>query len=66
MGRFNAASGVGFILGPVVGGYLAELEDGFYQTSFICASIFLLNAGRLCHILQLGSLHSSLVVLCRL
>ncbi|NXJ66602.1 MFSD9 protein, partial [Rostratula benghalensis] len=45
MGRFNAASGVGFILGPVVGGYLAELEDGFYQTSFVCASIFLLNAG---------------------
>ncbi|KFP40932.1 Major facilitator superfamily domain-containing protein 9, partial [Chlamydotis macqueenii] len=40
MGRFNAASSVGFILGPVVGGYLAELEDGFYQTSFICASIF--------------------------
>lgn len=47
MGRFNAASSVGFILGPVVGGYLAELEDGFYQTSFICASIFLLNAGKL-------------------
>ncbi|NXO02728.1 MFSD9 protein, partial [Rhinopomastus cyanomelas] len=45
MGRFNAASGVGFILGPVVGGYLTELEDGFYLTSFICASIFLLNAG---------------------
>ncbi|NXN31715.1 MFSD9 protein, partial [Nycticryphes semicollaris] len=45
MGRFNAASGVGFILGPVVGGYLTELEDGFYQTSFVCASIFLLNAG---------------------
>ncbi|KFO89503.1 Major facilitator superfamily domain-containing protein 9, partial [Buceros rhinoceros silvestris] len=36
MGRFNAASSVGFILGPVVGGYLTELEDGFYQTSFIC------------------------------
>ncbi|XP_074011815.1 major facilitator superfamily domain-containing protein 9 [Numenius arquata] len=45
MGRFSAASSVGFILGPVVGGYLTELEDGFYQTSFICASIFLLNAG---------------------
>ncbi|NXI63886.1 MFSD9 protein, partial [Anseranas semipalmata] len=45
MGRFNAASSVGFILGPVVGGYLTELEGGFYQTSFICASIFLLNAG---------------------
>lgn len=47
MGRFNAASSVGFILGPVVGGYLTELEGGFYQTSFICASIFLLNAGKL-------------------
>jgi len=46
MGRFNAASGVGFILGPVVGGYLTELEDGFYKTSFICASIFILNAGK--------------------
>ncbi|NXY86178.1 MFSD9 protein, partial [Alcedo cyanopectus] len=45
MGRFNAASSVGFILGPVVGGYLTEWEDGFYQISFICASIFLLNAG---------------------
>ncbi|NWS37503.1 MFSD9 protein, partial [Probosciger aterrimus] len=44
MGRFNAASSVGFILGPVVGGYLTELEDGFYQTSFLCAFIFLLNA----------------------
>lgn len=47
MGRFNAASSVGFILGPVVGGYLAEFEGGFYQTSFICASIFLLNGGKL-------------------
>ncbi|XP_005151421.2 major facilitator superfamily domain-containing protein 9 [Melopsittacus undulatus] len=45
MGRFNAASSVGFILGPVVGGYLTELKDGFYQTSFLCAFIFLLNAG---------------------
>lgn len=47
MGRFNAASSVGFILGPVVGGYLAEFEGGFYQTSFICASIFFLNGGKL-------------------
>ncbi|OWK58219.1 Major facilitator superfamily domain-containing protein 9 [Lonchura striata] len=45
MGRFNAASSVGFILGPVVGGYLAEFKGGFYQTSFICAFIFLLNGG---------------------
>ncbi|KAJ8246550.1 hypothetical protein GJAV_G00252650 [Gymnothorax javanicus] len=45
MGHFNAASSVGFILGPVVGGYLTEHEGGFYTSSFICASIFLLNAG---------------------
>ncbi|KFV76598.1 Major facilitator superfamily domain-containing protein 9, partial [Struthio camelus australis] len=45
IGRFNAASSVGFILGPVVGGYFTELEGGFYQAAFICASIFILNAG---------------------
>ncbi|XP_066497035.1 major facilitator superfamily domain-containing protein 9 [Hoplias malabaricus] len=45
MGYFNAASSVGFILGPVVGGYLTEHEGGFYLSSFVCASIFILNAG---------------------
>ncbi|XP_060089779.1 major facilitator superfamily domain-containing protein 9 isoform X2 [Heteronotia binoei] len=45
IGHFNAASNFGFILGPVVGGYLTELEGGFYLTAFICASIFILNAG---------------------
>ncbi|XP_028913437.1 major facilitator superfamily domain-containing protein 9 [Ornithorhynchus anatinus] len=45
IGQFNAASSMGFILGPVVGGYLTELEGGFYLMSFICFSIFILNAG---------------------
>ncbi|XP_041930223.1 major facilitator superfamily domain-containing protein 9 [Alosa sapidissima] len=45
MGHFNAASSVGFILGPVVGGYLTEHEGGFYTSSFVCAAIFLLNTG---------------------
>ncbi|KAK3568925.1 hypothetical protein QTP86_020650 [Hemibagrus guttatus] len=45
MGHFNAASSVGFILGPVVGGYLTEHEGGFYMSSFVCAAIFVLNAG---------------------
>uniref|UniRef100_A0A3Q0TBQ5 Major facilitator superfamily domain containing 9 n=1 Tax=Amphilophus citrinellus TaxID=61819 RepID=A0A3Q0TBQ5_AMPCI len=44
MGHFNAASSVGFILGPVVGGYLTEHEGGFYKSSFTCAAIFLINA----------------------
>lgn len=47
IGQFNAASSVGFILGPMVGGYLTELEDGFYLTAFICFSVFILNAGML-------------------
>ncbi|XP_060682627.1 major facilitator superfamily domain-containing protein 9 isoform X1 [Hemiscyllium ocellatum] len=45
MGRFSAASSVGFILGPVLSGYLVELDGGFYTTSFICCFIFFVNAG---------------------
>ncbi|XP_030055412.1 major facilitator superfamily domain-containing protein 9 isoform X2 [Microcaecilia unicolor] len=45
MGQFNAATSMGFILGPMVGGYLTEFEGGFYLASFICSSIFILNAG---------------------
>ncbi|XP_075446542.1 major facilitator superfamily domain-containing protein 9 [Ascaphus truei] len=45
MGRFNAASSMGFILGPVVGGCLTELPGGFYITSFLCSAIFIINAG---------------------
>ncbi|XP_061698469.1 major facilitator superfamily domain-containing protein 9 isoform X2 [Syngnathoides biaculeatus] len=45
MGHFNAASSVGFILGPVVGGYLTEHDGGFYTCAFSCAAIFLINAG---------------------
>ncbi|XP_052349133.1 major facilitator superfamily domain-containing protein 9-like isoform X2 [Oncorhynchus keta] len=46
MGHFNVASSMGFMVGPVVGGYLTEHEGGFYTASFTCAAIFLLNAGR--------------------
>lgn len=45
LGHFNTASGVGFILGPVVGGYLTESDGGFYVAALICCSVFLLNAG---------------------
>lgn len=61
LGQFNTASGVGFILGPVVGGYLTELDGGFYVTAFICCSVFLLNAGEFAvgHYLKLTSLPTS-------
>ncbi|XP_004844531.1 major facilitator superfamily domain-containing protein 9 [Heterocephalus glaber] len=45
LGQFNTASSAGFILGPVLGGYLAELEGGFRLTALTCCSVFLLNAG---------------------
>ncbi|XP_069827080.1 major facilitator superfamily domain-containing protein 9 isoform X2 [Dendropsophus ebraccatus] len=45
MGRFNSASSMGFILGPVVGGYLTELPGGFYITSLLCTCMFIINAG---------------------
>lgn len=47
IGQFNTASSVGFILGPMVGGYLTELDGGFYLTCFICFFVFILNAGKL-------------------
>lgn len=47
IGQLNTASSVGFILGPVVGGYLSELDGGFCLTCFICFSVFILNAGKL-------------------
>ncbi|XP_007421712.1 major facilitator superfamily domain-containing protein 9 isoform X3 [Python bivittatus] len=60
IGYFNAISNFGFILGPVVGGYLTELESGFYLTAFICASIFVLNAGVFWLMLRCGKKrHSS-------
>ncbi|KFO37780.1 major facilitator superfamily domain-containing protein 9 isoform X2 [Fukomys damarensis] len=44
LGRFNTATSAGFILGPMLGGYLAELEGGFRLTALICCSVFVLNA----------------------
>lgn len=45
LGKFNTASTAGFILGPMMGGYLTELDGGFYLTNLICFSVFILNAG---------------------
>ncbi|XP_036916715.1 major facilitator superfamily domain-containing protein 9 isoform X1 [Sturnira hondurensis] len=45
IGQLNTASSVGFILGPMVGGYLIELDGGFYLTCLICFCVFILNAG---------------------
>ncbi|KAM8784923.1 major facilitator superfamily domain-containing protein 9 isoform 1-T1 [Rhynchonycteris naso] len=48
IGQLNTASSVGFILGPMVGGCLIELDGGFYLTCILCFSVFILNAGLVC------------------
>ncbi|XP_004551359.2 major facilitator superfamily domain-containing protein 9 isoform X3 [Maylandia zebra] len=65
MGHFNAASSVGFILGPVVGGYLTEREGGFYTSSFTCAAIFIINAGLVWMIPQSETLADRNDAVCR-
>ncbi|XP_076467068.1 major facilitator superfamily domain-containing protein 9-like [Babylonia areolata] len=44
LGRFNAASSIGFILGPMVGGHVAELPGGFQTAAFMGGAVFCLNA----------------------
>jgi hypothetical protein len=45
LGKFNGASSIGFILGPMVGGRLAETSGGFYKVTLLCTATFILNAG---------------------
>ncbi|XP_022081912.1 major facilitator superfamily domain-containing protein 9-like isoform X2 [Acanthaster planci] len=42
-GRFNAASNIGFIIGPLCGGYLSEYEGGFYCVAMCTTAIFFVN-----------------------
>ncbi|XP_076317379.1 major facilitator superfamily domain-containing protein 9-like isoform X2 [Tachypleus tridentatus] len=44
-GRFNAMSSLGFIVGPPIGGHLAEAPHGFFWVCTIGASVFLLCGG---------------------
>ena len=50
-GQMNAAGSIGFIVGPPIGGHMAELPGGFYIISMLSAGLFFLNFGRLIHAL---------------
>ena len=39
-GYFNGISSSGFIIGPLVGGHLAETENGFYKVAMLTSVIF--------------------------
>ncbi|XP_067676659.1 major facilitator superfamily domain-containing protein 9-like [Haliotis asinina] len=43
-GQFNAASSIGFILGPMVGGHIAEWPGGFAVVGVLACLTFFLNA----------------------
>lgn len=43
VGRLNAAANAGFILGPVLGGYISALPRGFHYTALLTSAVFALN-----------------------
>jgi len=38
--------GVGFMVGPIIGGHLAELENGFHYVCCIVMLFFWVNSGK--------------------
>ena len=44
-GRFNSVSNIGFIIGPVIGGYVIDHLGGFHVVAMLTAGIFMLNFG---------------------
>jgi len=44
-GRFNSISNIGFIVGPVIGGYVVDEFGGFHVVAMLTAGIFMLNFG---------------------
>ncbi|KAH9525050.1 Major facilitator super domain-containing protein 9 [Bulinus truncatus] len=44
LGYFNSYSSIGFIIGPVIGGHLADSTGGFMLVGFVAGLIFLINA----------------------
>lgn len=45
LGTFNAASSFGFIVGPLIGGHVAETSNGFQKVGLISAFVFIANSG---------------------
>ncbi|KAJ0410238.1 hypothetical protein P43SY_002570 [Pythium insidiosum] len=43
IGRLNAASSAGFIIGPIVGGYVGAIPHGFNYTTLLTTLIFAVN-----------------------
>ena len=46
LGHFNGVSSIGFILGPAVGGHIAEKPGGFYTVAILAGMLFFINFGK--------------------
>lgn len=44
-GIFNGISTLGFVVGPTVGGHVAQLDNGFHVCATLCGALFLFNFG---------------------
>lgn len=45
-GKMGACFGIGFILGPTIGGSLFELENGFAYVAYAAAALTAINCGK--------------------
>ncbi|EGZ16786.1 hypothetical protein PHYSODRAFT_501854 [Phytophthora sojae] len=45
IGRLNAAANAGFIIGPMVGGYVSSVPNGFNYTALLTTALFGVNYG---------------------
>lgn len=43
IGRLNAASNAGFIIGPIIGGFVSSVPNGFNYTAVLTAVLFMVN-----------------------
>ncbi|GAB9473501.1 hypothetical protein Gpo141_00010651 [Globisporangium polare] len=43
IGRLNAASNAGFIVGPIIGGFVSSVPNGFNYTAVLTAALFMVN-----------------------
>ncbi|XP_066914739.1 major facilitator superfamily domain-containing protein 9-like [Clytia hemisphaerica] len=44
LGKFNAASSIGFVIGPTIAGWMMQTSGGFQLVAYISGTIFIINA----------------------
>ncbi|KAK6986454.1 major facilitator superfamily domain-containing protein 9 [Biomphalaria glabrata] len=55
LGKFNSFSSIGFIIGPIIGGHLADSSGGFMLVALVAGVVFLINAALIWWTIPAGS-----------